>query len=465
MAGVTGWWAETFSEPAPKVLALAGGVPGVAVTHDVYAFPTGATLTLTGSEPPVIGPPLRPGSPELTLTGGVPGIRVGNVLSPDDGEMALAGDVPTIVQSNNNLVFPTAAAGSLTGGTPTIITGPILIPTAATPSLTGGTPALAHRLVPTAATPTLAGVRPLINVTYPPPTVQLTLTGGTPRIAITVTPTGAAPTVTGGTPSIALSVAPTASLTVTGGTPRIVQTLAPPAAAPTLTGGAPLIAAKVAPTGATPSLTGGTPVVTTIHTVSFVAANGNASSSVTIPTHQVGDLIVLFAYNPFSTSAPTKPSADGTVPDYTYIDNANSGSGSGCTTAYFKATATNTTSGSWGSASHMIAVVVRDQNASSPIGGHAQAAGTSASSTAPSVTLTHTDGSSVLLHFHGHSSLGASGWDSAPAGYTRQASSGAAFGSATALNTKNITTTDGSVAQTGGQSGQSYAAATVEIIN
>ncbi|MFP9202934.1 hypothetical protein ACLI2R_17550, partial [Enterococcus faecalis] len=78
------------------------------VTHDVYAFTTGATLTLTGSEPPVIGPPLRPGSPELTLTGGVPGIRVGNVLSPDDGEMALAGDIPTIVQSNNNRVFPTA---------------------------------------------------------------------------------------------------------------------------------------------------------------------------------------------------------------------------------------------------------------------------------------------------------------------------------------------------------------------
>nr|WP_237153707.1 hypothetical protein [Mycobacteroides abscessus] len=81
------------------------------------------------------------------------------------------------------------------------------------------------------------------------------------------------------------------------------------------------------------------------------------------------------------------------------------------------------------------------------------------------MTLTHTNGSSLLLHFHGHASLGASGWDAAPAGYTRQASSGAAFGSATALNTKNITTTDGSVAQTGGQSGQNYAAATVEIIN
>ncbi|WP_235687362.1 hypothetical protein [Mycobacteroides chelonae] len=78
--------------------------------------------------------------------------------------------------------------------------------------------------------------------------------------------------------------------------------------------------------------------------------------------------------------------------------------------------------------------------------------------------MTHTDGSSVLLHFHGHSNLGASGWDAAPTGYTRGATSGSGFQSGTALNYKNITTSDGSVGQTGGQN-TSYAAATVEIIN
>lgn len=344
MAGVTGWWAETFIETTGATLTLTGGRPQVTATQDNHISPTPAVITVTGGRPSVDGPPIQPTPAQLTITGGQPGIRVGTVVAPTAAGLTITGGTPSIVQSQNNIVSPAGASVTITGGRPVIDT-------------------------------------------------------------------------------------------------------------------------RVAPAGASVTITGGTPVVTTIHTVSFVGANGNASSSVTIPTHQIGDLIVLFAYNPFATSAPTKPSAGGTVPDYTYIDNANSGSGSGCATAYFKATATNTTSGSWGSASHMIAVVIRDQNASSPIGGHARAAGTGASSTAPSVTLTHTDGSSVLLHFHGHASLGAGGWDAAPAGYTRQASSGSAFVSASAFNTKNVTTTDGSVAQTGGQSGQNYAAATVEIIN
>ncbi|WP_109551331.1 hypothetical protein [Mycobacteroides franklinii] len=464
MAGVTGWWAETFSEPTQKVLVLAGAVPAVAVTHGVYVFPSAAALTLTGSEPPVIGPPLRPGSPTLTLTGGVPGTLIGNVLTPGGAGITVAGGTPTVVQSNNNLLFPAAAARSLTGGTPTIITGPILIPTAATPALTGGVPSLAQRYVPAGAAPTLTGGRPLINIVYPPPTVQMTLTGGRPLIAIVVTPTGGTPVLTGGTASLIQGVIPTTSLSLTAGTPRILQTIGPPGATPTLTGGAPLIATNIPASGATASLTGGTPIVTNVSAVAYISSAAAAATSVSIPAHSVGDLIVIFAFNPFTTTAPTAPSPGGTVPSWNYIDNANSGSGSGCTTAQFKATATNTTSGTWSNAVHVMAVVVRGQNASSPIGGHASQGGSSATTTAPSVTMTHTDGSSVLLHFHGHSSLGSTGWDSAPTGYTRGATSGSGFSSGTALNYKNITTTDGSVGQTGGQN-TSYAAATVEIIN
>ncbi len=402
--GVTGWFAEILPGPGEATLALTGGDPDVHVTTDNYVYPESAVLTLTGERPGVNGPPVSPLPAEFALTGGTPSI--GERVAPDDAELTLAGSTPAIVQTANNLLAPTGATASLTGSTPTILTGKILQPTGATPALTGGTPSLASRLVPTSAAPTLTGGRPLIHVTFPPPTAQLTLTGGRP-----------------------------------------------------------LIDTRVVPAGATLALTGGTPTVTNIGVVSYISSAANASSSVTIPTHSVGDLIVLFAYNPYAIQAPTKPSASGTVPNWSYIDNADSGSGSGCTTAQFKATATNTTTGTWGNASHMIAVVIRAQNTSSPIGGHAQAAGSSGTTTAPSVTMTHTDGSSVLLHFHGHSNLGASGWDTAPAGYTRGAASGGAFGPATALNYKNITTSDGSVAQTGGQSSQNYAAATVEIIN
>lgn len=84
---------------------------------------------------------------------------------------------------------------------------------------------------------------------------------------------------------------------------------------------------------------------------------------------------------------------------------------------------------------------------------------------APAITLDHTDGSSVVLEFHGHSNLSSTGWDSAPTGYTRRAASGSAFGPGLVLNTKDSSTSDGSVSQTGGQNFSNYAGAAVEVRN
>lgn len=461
----TGWWFERFASPVTAALAIAGGVPNIAVTHDNYVFPTPAVLTVSGGLPGIIGPPLTPTAADLALTTGQPLVRVGSVVVPDDAELALTGSAPVVVQSNNNLVIPAGATSSVAGSAPTIIKGLILLPGGATPTLTGGVPLIAVQVAPTAATPTLTGGRPLINVTFPPPTAQLTAAGGRPVVGTGVAPTAATANLAGSAACIGTGVTGTpAAFTVTGGTPRIVVTVAPSGATPAATGGSPLIGATITPTGGGTTLTGGTPIVTNVSNASYISSAAAATTSVTIPTHSVGDLIVIFAYNPFTTTAPTAPSAGGTVPSWVYIDNDNSASGSGCTTAHFKATATNTTTGTWSGASHIMAVVVRNQNASSPIGGHASQGGSSATTTAPAVTMSHTDGSSVLLHFHGHSNLGASGWDAAPAGYTRGATSGTGFQSGTALNYKNITTSDGSVGQTGGQN-TSYAAATVEVIN
>lgn len=199
--------------------------------------------------------------------------------------------------------------------------------------------------------------------------------------------------------------------------------------------------------------------------VQLINAAANANTSVAIPAHQVGDLLVVCSINMYTTTAPTKPSASGTVPNWEYIDNANSASGSGVATACFKATATNTTSGTWGSASHMLVAVLRGQNATSPIGGHASVGGTGADSTSPSISLTHSDGSSVLLYFHSHTNLQSTAWDSAPSGFTRRASAASGFQPGSLLNTKNDTTSDGSASQTGGQSGWGFASAVVEVIN
>lgn len=199
--------------------------------------------------------------------------------------------------------------------------------------------------------------------------------------------------------------------------------------------------------------------------VQFIGANASTSGSVPIPAHQVGDLILLAAFDAQNT-APTKPSAGGTVPDWNIIDGTNTSSGQSCiTTAQFKATATNTTSGSWTWAEQMIAVVLRGQNATTPIGGHSSVGGQGVNITAPSVTLDHTDGSSILLHFHSSAFLNGGDWSSAPAGYTRRVVAGPASSRSLLLNTKDSTTTDGAVTQPDGSSGWAWAAATVEVKN
>lgn len=186
-----------------------------------------------------------------------------------------------------------------------------------------------------------------------------------------------------------------------------------------------------------------------------------ATTSVTLPSHNVGDLIVIFAYRDGNVAVPTVPTAAGTVPAWVTIDSAAGGSfANSFVTAQFVATATNHTSGAWANATGMIAVVVSGQ-ASSPIGGHATTINSSTvSATAPSVTLSKTDGSSLLLEFYGHRFVTA--WDAAPAGYTRQTS----VATEVCCNTKNDTTSDGSIAQTGTIStAGAYAGAAVEILS
>jgi hypothetical protein len=198
--------------------------------------------------------------------------------------------------------------------------------------------------------------------------------------------------------------------------------------------------------------------------------NSANATSVTIPTHTSGDLIVIFAYRNSSTTVPSKPSASGNVPTWTDIDAPSGADSNSCRTAYAVGTGT-TTSGTWTNATYLIAVVLRGQDAS-PIGGHAESGSTSTTqAVAPSVTMTRTDGTSQLLHFMGHraqASVDSSDdWASPPAGYTQQEalwSSGIVGG--VLLLTKNTTTSDGSVTNTipGTGTAVGYRGATVEIL-
>lgn len=177
------------------------------------------------------------------------------------------------------------------------------------------------------------------------------------------------------------------------------------------------------------------------------------ASSITLPTHSVGDMILLYAYlnggagfgNP---ATPTKPTATGTVPAWVDIDNNTGANGCSSRTAYFVATATNTTSGTWTGGSGMCAIVLRGQ-AAAPIGGHAESGGTATNSAlAPSVTMTKTDGTSFLVQFYGLGATGGSnnGFSAAPpTGYTNSANTSGGATTNIATDTKNVTTSDGGV--------------------
>jgi hypothetical protein len=189
-------------------------------------------------------------------------------------------------------------------------------------------------------------------------------------------------------------------------------------------------------------------------------ANAVLGTSVTIPAHDVGDVIVVFAYVNGINSAPTPPAASGTVPAWTLIQGGG-GNTNGSGVWRFTATATNHTSGTWGSCTGLIAVVIQGVHPTTPVGGFAQAtANANGVSGAPAITQRVTNGSSCLLYFHGHRS-NVTTLSAAPTGFTRRAE--AIGSSGICLNTKDDTTTDGAANQTDNGNG-GYVGQTVEIL-
>lgn len=182
------------------------------------------------------------------------------------------------------------------------------------------------------------------------------------------------------------------------------------------------------------------------------------TTSVTLPTHAIGDIIILAVPRVNATPA-TKPTASGTVPAWADIDAATGSSATSIRTAYFVATATNHTTGTWTGATCMWAIVLRGQGGTL-IGGHGTQINASGSSTAPAVTLTQTDGTSVILEFHFTTAGSSPRFTGTPTGYTRLTVTGTI--ASIVANSKNVTTTDGSVVQTLATTGAN-AGATIEI--
>ena len=159
-------------------------------------------------------------------------------------------------------------------------------------------------------------------------------------------------------------------------------------------------------------------------TVSFVGAASAEATSLTLPTHQAGDLIVIFAWNGASTTQPVVPA--GWLNAFTF-QNSTGASRSG-TVGYKIAASGAETSGTWSNAQLLGCVVYRDTDNLLTIGGvNAQIGFNSTTITHQSLSSSVTSGqftklralSSYILRMAACTS-NSSDIETAPSGYTNR---------------------------------------------
>ena len=190
-------------------------------------------------------------------------------------------------------------------------------------------------------------------------------------------------------------------------------------------------------------------------------AAGAQGTSVSIPAHNAGDLIVLYVQHRYSSTV-TKPSASGTVPTWNTILLGDGNERA--QTHYAVATSSSTTTGDWTGAYLVVAMVIEGQGAS-PIGARASYSNYGeASLPAPAVTLQKTDGTSLLIHVGGpYDYYGYFDAAFSSSGYTaRLAPTGS--GASYRVVTKDVTTTDGLMYLGSLSGGPAYASQTIEIL-
>lgn len=146
-----------------------------------------------------------------------------------------------------------------------------------------------------------------------------------------------------------------------------------------------------------------------------------ATTSVTLPAHAVGNVIFIFAY--YAANSPgSKPTASGTVPNWNLAQSAGANLLS-LTAAWFVATATNHTSGTWTSATNMIAMVMAPDLAANTLGVGVSSAGNANNTQTivyPALTLSTLIGTSWGVRC-GSRVTAASTVSSAPTGWTNRA--------------------------------------------
>lgn len=148
-------------------------------------------------------------------------------------------------------------------------------------------------------------------------------------------------------------------------------------------------------------------------TISRIGFSTAEATSISIPAHQVGDLIIIWAFRDGSVTNPTIGMSGATT-----LTNASDGTSCSVSAAYKVALSTGETSGTWTNAT-VIAVAVYRLQASNktPVGSQQSTSGTSNTVSYASVINCKT--SSWIVGFAAHRSIDTT-IESPPSGFTMQ---------------------------------------------
>ena len=128
--------------------------------------------------------------------------------------------------------------------------------------------------------------------------------------------------------------------------------------------------------------------------ISVVGTAGAAATTIGIPAHQPGDMIIMVTRRASNTPAGV-PSSGPTVPVWTTIQSAGANT-LAMTAAYTIATLSTHTSGTWGLADQMICIVLRSSTGTLSLGASSLGnANNTQTIVYPALTLQKTDGTSM----------------------------------------------------------------------
>lgn len=196
--------------------------------------------------------------------------------------------------------------------------------------------------------------------------------------------------------------------------------------------------------------------------ISYISGNSiSGTTTLTLPAHQAGDVILMFAYRVGSTTAPTVPAG------WTTISTGSGGGGSSnaSAVAYKVAASSSETSGTWTGAGHLIATVYRGCQQSAPIGGNGVATGSGTVITYPAVTMSRSNGSSWVVGMAGHRSNNVS-IQTPPTGMTNRDFELTASGGLSAVHstTTGVTSWSATTVSAGGTA-SNWIGRTVELLD